>query len=259
MLKIKKKNSIYCALIENIFFNHWESGVQQFEFTRSEIEEAAKKLDIDTPKNLGDVTYSFRYRASLPEKIIETQPIGKEWIIEGAGQSRYRFKLCKNTRIIPNDQLQPVIIPGTIPEIVRAFAQNDEQALLAIIRYNRLIDIFLGLTTFSLQNHLRTTVKGIGQIEIDEVYLGLDRYGRQHVIPIQAKIGSDQIGVVQPAQDIAFARQRFPNMHCRSVSAQFMKNDIIALLELGLNDDQVIVIDEQHYKLAPAEYFQREN
>jgi hypothetical protein len=39
------------------------------------------------------------------------------------------------------------------------------------VRYNRLLYIFLGLTTYSLQNHLRTTVKSVGgsQIAIDEI------------------------------------------------------------------------------------------
>ena len=63
-------------------------------------------------------------------------------------------------------------IPDGTPEIIRGYALDDEQALLAIVRYNRLIDIFLSLTTYSLQNHLRTTVLNIGQIEIDELYIG---------------------------------------------------------------------------------------
>jgi len=46
-------------------------------------------------------------------------------------------------------------IPDSTPELVGAYALDDEQALLAIVRYNRLIDIFLSLTTYSLQNHLR--------------------------------------------------------------------------------------------------------
>lgn len=46
---------------------------------------------------------------------------------------------------------------------------SDEQALLARVRYNRLLDIFLGLATYSLQNHLRTSVTDIGQIEVDEI------------------------------------------------------------------------------------------
>ena len=54
---------------------------------------------------------------------------------------------------------------------------SDEQALLAKIRYNRLLDVFLGISAYSLQNHLRTTVLHIGQIEIDELYIGLDKHG----------------------------------------------------------------------------------
>ena len=88
-------------------------------------------------------------------------------------------------------------IPDATPEIISAYALNDEQALLAKVRYNRLIDLFLGITANSLQNHMRTTVKGIGQIEIDEVYVALDRRGIQYVIPVQAKGGKDQLSVVQ--------------------------------------------------------------
>ena len=78
--------------------------------------------------------------------------------------TQYRFKLVKETRIVPNTNLVSIGIPDATPEVIRAYRLDDEQALLAILRYNRLIDTFLGLTTFSLQNHLRTTVDGIGQI-----------------------------------------------------------------------------------------------
>ena len=101
----------------------------------------------------------------------------------------------KTTRIEPNKSLVIIKLLDSTPELIRAYALDDEQALLAIVRYNRLIDTFLGLTTFSLQNHLRTTVKGVGQIEIDELYIGLDKRGCHYVIPVQAKGGSDQIGV----------------------------------------------------------------
>lgn len=50
---------------------------------------------------------------------------------------------------------------------------SDEQALLAKVRYSRLVDIFLGIAAYSLQNHLRTSVVGIGQIEMDELYVGI--------------------------------------------------------------------------------------
>jgi len=258
MPKPDPANNRYRVLIESIFFKHWEKGVQDFEFERTEIEDEAAALDIHLPKNLGDLIYSFRFRYPLPQKIIDTQPKGLEWIIEGAGRAKYRFRLVKITRIVPNESLIAIGIPDATPELIRAYALDDEQALLAIVRYNRLIDTFLGLTTYSLQNHLRTTVKGVGQIEIDELYIGLDKHGCHYVIPVQAKGGNDQIGVVQTSQDILFAEQKFPGMRCRSVSAQFMSDGIVALFELALDDGQVKVVEERHYKLVPAAELDRQ-
>lgn len=249
---ISVETNRYKVIIESIFFSHWNDGVNQFEFERDEIKAKADLLKIALPDNIGDVPYSFRYRVPLPKLILDTQPTGLEWIIEGAGRAKYRFKLVPATRIKPNPALAACAIPDATPELIRAYALDDEQALLAIVRYNRLIDTFLSLTTYSLQNHLRTTVKGIGQIEIDELYIGLDKYGCHYVIPVQAKGGKDQIGVVQTTQDIAYANQKFPGMRCRPISAQFMSDGTIAMFELMLQGDEVKIADERHYKLVPA-------
>lgn len=123
---------------------------------------------------------------------------------------------------------------------------------MAIVRYNRLLDIFLGLTTYSLQSHLRTTVSHGSQIEIDELYVGLDRHGCHYIIPVQAKGGSDQISVVQTSQDIQWCEERFPGIRCRAISAQFMAEDRIAMFDLTVIDDEVTVVEERHYKLLPA-------
>lgn len=242
----------YQALIEKIFFDHYEEGDTNFEFLRQEIKDAARDLEIVLPDNLGDVIYSFRFRTELPTRVAATQPAGMEWVIELAGRSRYRFNLVKINRILPREDLITIDIPDATPEIIRAYALDDEQALLAIVRYNRLIDTFLSLTTYSLQNHLRTTVKGMGQIEIDELYIGLDRYGCHYVIPVQAKGGKDQIGIVQTTQDIRFVEQKFPGMKCRAIAAQFMADEIVALFELTLQDDDIKVVDERHYRLVPS-------
>ena len=206
-----KKLNRYQALIQKIFFDHYTDSATDFEFVREELDKGAAELGFAQVKNLGDVPYSFRYRNDLPDSILETQSEGLEWIIEGAGKGRYRFKLVKENRIVPRENQAAIDIPDATPELIRAYALDDEQALLAIVRYNRLIDTFLGLTTYSLQNHLRTTVKGMGQIEIDELYIGLDKHGCHYVIPVQAKGGKDRIGIVQTAQDIRFVEQRFPD------------------------------------------------
>lgn len=127
---------------------------------------------------------------------------------------------------------------------------GDEQALLARLRYKRLIDIFTGLTCYWLQNHLRTTAPGIGQAEIDEVYLGLDKRGAHYVLPVQAKGGHDKIGIVQIEQDFAVCAAKFPSLICHSIAAQFMADEAIAMFEFEQTDQGVRVSAEKHYRLA---------
>lgn len=242
----------YDRIIEKVFFDHYEAGCTEFEFIRREIVQAKDLLAPELDLNPGDVPYSYRYRRALPASIIETQAGDLEWIIEGAGRAKYKFRLVPATRIEPRADMATIDIPDATPELIRAYALDDEQALLAIVRYNRLIDTFLGLTTYSLQNHLRTHVKGIGQIEIDELYIGMDKRGCHYVIPVQAKGGKDKIGVVQTSQDIRFVEARFPEMRCRAIAAQFMPGGVVALFELTLENSQVRVVEERHYRLVAA-------
>ncbi len=247
-----EEGSRYDALIESIFFDHYR------EFERTELESAAESLGIELPKNLGDVIYSYRFRKDLPNSVIATQPDGMEWVIELAGTGRYRFKLGRIVRIVPRTDLVAIDIPDATPELIRAYRLDDEQALLAIVRYNRLIDTFLGLTTYSLQNHLRTAVKGVGQIEVDELYVGIDKRGRHYIIPVQAKGGNDRIGTVQAAQDIRFVQERFAGTRCRAIAAQFMDEEVVALFELTEQRDEIRVVEERHYRLVPAKELDRE-
>jgi hypothetical protein len=247
-----KTPSRYHQLIEKIFFDGYRKGITEIPFERKALKEAAADLKMVLPDNLDDVIYSIRFRTPMPTKILITQPKGREWIIELVGRAKYRFRLASANRVVPNPNLAVIRIPDNTPEIIGAYALDDEQALLAKVRYNRLIDIFLGLTTFSLQNHLRTSVKGIGQIEIDELYVGLDKYGCHYVIPVQAKGGRDQISTVQTAQDTAWCAQKYPKLRCRAISAQFVTSDQIALFELKIEDDQLKVVEERHYRLVPS-------
>jgi len=250
-----KKPNRYAAIIGMIFKNHYKPGKRQFEFSRNEFVEIARSLKIALPKNLGDTIYSFRFRTVLPDEIVATAGKGREWIIELVGRARYRFRLAKLANIVPNSSMMAIKIPDATPEIIAAYALSDEQALLANVRYNRLLDIFLGLTTYSLQNHLRTTVKSMGdsQIEIDEVYVGVNKHGEQFALPVQAKGGSDRLSVVQTAQDIACCREKFADLACRPISAQFMSGDVIAMFELALDGKDVKLVEEKHYKLVPSD------
>ncbi len=67
-------------------------------------------------------------------------------------------------------------------------------------------------------------VANYGQIEIDELYIGVDGRGAQYVVPVQAKGGNDRLGVIQTIQDTMFCKmeERYRRCIIRPVSAQFM-------------------------------------
>jgi hypothetical protein len=247
----KKRGEAYKKIISDIFARHYVQGITEFEFAREEIETSADRLGVSKPKNLGDVVYAFRHRRKLPTEILDTQPPGLHWLILGAGDALYRFRLSTLCYIEPRSGLLVRKVPDATPQIISRYALTDEQALLAKVRYNRLIDLFLGITTYSLQSHLRTKIANYGQIEIDEMYVGIDRNGAHYVIPVQAKGKKDKLGVIQTIQDITFCRSnpKYAGSIVRAVSAQFVGNEI-ALFELSFDGNDVQIVDERHYILV---------
>ena len=243
----------YTKLIETIFLKHYKNGLKDIEFERDELTKTAKELKIELPKNLGDIVYSFRYRTTLPEVITKTAPDGYEWVIRPIGKAKYKFSLSNMPRIVPTQLLTEIKIPNATPGIISQYAFSDEQGLLAKLRYNRLIDIFTGITCYSLQNHLRTTVPDMGQIETDEVYIGIDKKGIHYILPVQAKVGTDQLGIVQIEQDFAMAQIKFPNLVCIPIAAQFINNNLIALFSFELSENGVTINSERHYRLVEPE------
>lgn len=240
----------YAKLIEDIFFKRHKKGDTRVEFIREDIEKTAELLDIKLPKNLGDVIYSFKFRTSLPETVKATAEAGKEWVIKNVGRSQYAFEQLANSRILPDNMLMAIKIPDATPGIVERYALDDEQALLTKLRYNRLLDIFTGATCYSLQNHLRTTVPGVGQVETDEIYVGIDKLGRQYIFPLQAKGGKDEIGIVQIEQDILLCNHKYPELICRAIAAQFLGSNKIAIFEFTIQDGEIRKKVERHYHLV---------
>lgn len=240
----------YQQIMEDLFMSGYKPGISAIEFDREDMVPIAERLGIRLPKNLGDVIYSYRYRAPLPQSIRDTQPEGKEWIIRPGGRGRYQFALVDAFDLSPNRALMQIKVPDATPGLVAMYALTDEQGLLARLRYNRLIDIFTRLTCYSLQNHMRTTVEGIGQVETDEIYVAVDPWGTHFVLPVQAKGGSDRLGVVQIEQDMALCREKFPDLICRPIAAQFMADSAIALFEFAWTDGRVQLAREMHYRLV---------
>lgn len=248
----KQSTNRYTAIIAAIFDRYYRPDATQIDFRREDIIIAATELGITLPRNLGDVLYSFRYRAELPESITRRAPEGYEWVIRPAGRSQYRFALSQKAQITPSKLLAETKILDATPGIIARYAISDEQGLLARLRYNRLVDIFTGVTCYSLQNHLRTSVRGLGQVETDELYVGIDRRGAHYVFPVQAKGGQDKLGIIQIEQDVAMCEQKFPGLICRPIAAQFIDALLIALFEFELTVSGVRIVAERHYRLVES-------
>lgn len=244
----------YSQLIERIFFDNYQPGDTSVEFTRSEIETVAQQLGLTLPKNLGDVLYTFRYRRGLPASVLAEQPPGLVWVIfpVRSRPATYRFAAVPFSNVTPTTGMTVTKIPDATPGMIDLYSLSDEQALLAKLRYNRLLDIYTGITTYSLQSHLRTTITE-GQVETDEVYVGVDTHGAHYVLPVQAKGGTDFLSVVQIWQDFRMCNDKFPDLKARPIAAQFMADDVIALFAFEWDGGDGVTVapgSERHYKLV---------
>ncbi len=247
------QQNVHSLIIDQVFHAHFQPGMREVDFNRDDLPDFALAIGVPLPKNLGDLIYSFRFRMPLPESIQSQAPQGEMWIIRLAGRSKYRFALVPDSELTPNINLTTTKVPDSTPGVVDKYSLDDEQALLAKVRYNRLVDIFTGVACYSLQNHLRTAVANIGQVETDEIYVGVDKQGVHYVIPIQAKGGSDKLSIVQIEQDLAVCASKFPALVCRPIGAQFMRDGTIALFEFEEENGTIGVTSEKHYKLVPQE------
>jgi hypothetical protein len=253
-----EKERIYRSVVLGLFEKHYEGKGQPFDFAQKEYDAICAEKGVPKIGNKPDLVYQYRFRRPLPPEIEAEQPQGRKWVIELAGKGKYRFVLRKLKWITPTEGLIEIKVPDQTPEIIKQYARTDEQALLARVRYNRLIDVFLGITTSSLQNHLRATVKALkgSQIEIDELYIGINSTGTHFVIPVQAKAGADNLAAVQARQDLLYCAEQFPYATCKAVSAQFVDagnedKEHIVLFEVALEGpDEVVLVRERRYRLV---------
>lgn len=248
----------YDQIIDKVFFDNFKKGSKRVSFTRDELADASEVLGFNRIKNLGDIPYSYRFRKDLPDTIRKTISAPKEWIIVGTGIATYEFRIASPAKVQPSPNRKKTVIPDATPEVIKKYAAGtDEQALLTKIRYNRLVDIFLGLTCYSVQNHLRTTVEGVGQIEVDEIYIGINANGVHFCIPCQAKSPGDSFGIVQAMQDIALCHYKFPTTVCRPLVLQFLSENEVAIAEVDVSDEneefKMTIVDEKHFKLVPRD------
>lgn len=242
------------AVIERVFQKFYSPGSAEVEFSMDDIRDAIAEVAKIRPgykeKNVADVRYQYTSgRRPLPGAVAQSGP----WMIVGRGKGRYAFvRLNVSPEIEIQADLLPILLPDATPEIVLEYAGSDEQGLLAKISYNRLVDTFLQITCYHLQNHWRTSIKRKGQCEIDDLYVGVDLDGRQYVVPVEAKCAGEKINKTQVAQMIDLARERYPKLVIRAVGVQEMNDGSVVMLEFppAEHPDGISIKEMRRYKLV---------
>ncbi len=243
----------YDRVITRVFEKLHQASEQadRLPFIKDDVVQAIDELGL-VINNVPDIPYTYRTgRSPLPAAILAHG----QWATDGAGKGKYYFvKLTRSPYVdIPQD-LEIIPILDSTPQIVLKYQSSDEQALLARLRYNRLVDIFIGLTAYHLQGHFRTTVTDLGQVEIDDLYIGVDADGDGFVLPLEAKSAApkDQLGVVQIVQMVRFAREHFPELPVRPIGVKVMPDESFAFLEFtdAVDSNDVATRRYKRYRLV---------
>ncbi len=199
-------------------------------------------------KNLADVIYTYRSRREMPARIRDTG----NWVIAARGSGLYAFvKIEGETTVTIPAAMKVYPIPYAVPEIVAQNLARDEQGSLTIVRYNRILDVFTGLACFHLQSHIRTQVSDHGQIEIDDLYVGVDKDGQGFVLPIEAKEEGERLGLDKAVGLTLFARSRFPKLICRPIGIMRRGAGLFDCIEFEPSDElsKVVVLEMRRYQL----------
>ncbi|HFC12923.1 MAG TPA: endonuclease [Anaerolineae bacterium] len=242
---MKAYDQVILRVFEDVYQDN--SDAHLLLFTKADIENVIKQLDLAlSTRNVPDIVYTYRSgRSPLPAKILATG----SWAIEGKGKGQYAFRrLSRSPHFdIPAD-IRIIEILDSTPQIVLKYQNSDEQAMLARLRYNRLIDLFTGLTCYHLQSHFRTTVSEIGQIEIDDLYIGIDADGKGYILPLEAKIDSpkDQLGVIQVTQMVRFAAENFEELIIRPIGVKAMPDGSLMFIEFTPDSDLNTIATETY-------------
>ncbi len=100
----------------------------------------------------------------------------------------------------------------------------------------------------------------MGQVETDEIYIGVEKRGVHYAFPVQAKGGSDMLSIVQILQDVGLAAEKFPALVCQPIAAQFMAPDLIALFAFEPRIEGMPgLVAEKHYRLVSPDQVSAED
>jgi hypothetical protein len=237
-----KNSKVYVPVILKIFKARYRAGASSVLFSLDDVRNAVEEVRAESAdpnaissRNPADVIYRMRSRTKLPQEILD---LGFH-ILRPIGRGQYQFERA-SAGIFEPPQTTPTSAIDTTPMPVRrllpeAVAEMDEQALLSVVGYCRILDHFTGMTIYRLRSHVRKSVPGVGQAELDAIDVGIARSEDDVpiIFPIEAKAASDALNRVQIHNMVQYAHHYFPNLIVRPLAVKVDFESVIHVMEFN--------------------------
>jgi hypothetical protein len=226
------RSRVYVPILRELVRRFSEPGSQRVEFTVRDVRQVANDLGIEIG-NAPDLVYRMRARTRLPDDILD---MGFT-ILRGVGRGRYALEVggeavvhLPEHEILDHNDQTPLPVRRLLPE---SLVDLDEQGLLTMVSYCKLLDHFTGLTVYRLRSHVRKSVPNIGQAELDEIDVGVAMRDDDIpvVFPIEAKAADEVINRVQVATAVAYCQTYFPGHQIRPIVIKLTYDGVMHFLE----------------------------
>jgi hypothetical protein len=234
---------VYVPVILKLFKERYRPGASSVIFSLDDVRNAVDAVRAESPnpdrissRNPADVVYRMRSRTKLPEEILEKG----FHILRAIGRGQYQFERGtagiiepQVTEPISTIDMTPMPVRRLLPETV---AELDEQALLSVVGYCSLLDHFTGMKVYRLRSHVRKSVPGIGQAELDAIDVGIASSDDEVpvIFPIEAKAVADALNLVQIHNMVQYAKHFFPGLKIRPLALKVDYQSVIHLMEFNV-------------------------
>ena len=238
-----RNSVVYVPVILKLFQDRWRPGAATVVFSLDDVRTAVEAVravsatpDRISSRNPADVVYRMRSRTRLPQEILDKG----FHVLRAVGRGRYQFEKASSGIIeVPVNQLTPAIDQTPMPVrrlLPESIAEMDEQALLSVVGYCMLLDHFTGMKIYWLRSHVRKSVPGIGQAELDAIDVGIASSDDDVPVmfPIEAKAVSDELNRVQIYNMIGYAAHYFPGLKVRPLAIKVDYQSAVDIMEFNV-------------------------
>jgi hypothetical protein len=234
---------VYVPVILKLFRDRYRPGASSVIFSLDDVRTAveAVRAASDNPdkissRNPADVIYRMKSRTKLPDEILEKG----FHILRPIRRGQYQFEKAA-AGIIETPITQPVSAIDLTPMPVRrllpeTLAEMDEQAVLSVVGYCNLLDHFTGMKVYRLRSHVRKSVPGVGQAELDAIDVGIASTEDEVpvIFPIEAKAVSDALNRVQIHNMVQYAKHYYPGLVVRPLALKVDYQSVVHLMEFNV-------------------------